>query len=343
LLTPCSSIRIGRLGQEELKRVMTYFQGGRLKTRTADEGARARPGKAFDWRSLLLILVSATLLSNCSRAPEQSKPPNTENWEDRLTRIVWVAYSPPSSDPLRGIEATPEAIRDDLAVLRRAGFTGLVTYGSAGVLGRELPALAKSAGFEGVIMGVWDPSDQREIDAAKIAAGNPVVLGFCVGNEGLQSRYQLPALSAVVEELRQKTGKPVTTSEIIEKYSDESLLSLGDWVFPNAHPYFHNQLDPDDAVRWTRNVYDDLKRRSGRVVLFKEVGLPTEGDPRGKLSEEVQERYYLELARTGVRYVYFEAFDQPWKTHLPVEPHWGIFNSDRTPKSLGRRLMSNPS
>jgi len=322
--------------------VAAYFQGGRLKTGAAGGDARARPGESSAWCGLLLLLVGAVSLSNCSGASEKSKPPNTENWEGRLTRIVWVAYSPPSSNPLRGIEAAPEAIRSDLAVLRRAGFTGLVTYGSAGVLGRELPALAKSEGFEGVIMGVWDPADRGELDAAKAAAGNPVVLGFCVGNEGLQSRYQLPALSAAVEELRRKTGKPVTTSEIIEKYSDENLLRLGDWVFPNAHPYFHNQLDPDDAVRWTRNVYDGLRGRSGRVVLFKEVGLPTAGDPGGKLSEEAQERYYLELARTGVRYVYFEAFDQPWKTHLPVEPHWGIFKSDRTPKRLGRRLMGDP-
>src|SRR5205823_9481233 len=43
--------------------------------------------------------------------------------------------------------------------------------------------------------------------------------------------------------------------------------------------------------------------------------------------------------QTDVRFVYFEAFDQPWKTHLPVEPHWGIFRSDRTPKVLASRLM----
>jgi hypothetical protein len=40
-----------------------------------------------------------------------------------------------------------------------------------------------------------------------------------------------------------------------------------------------------------------------------------------------------------VKFVYFEAFDQPWKTHLPIEPHWGIFNSDRSPKVLGKRLL----
>jgi hypothetical protein len=69
------------------------------------------------------------------------------------------------------------------------------------------------------------------------------------------------------------------------------------------------------------------------------VGLPTAGDPAGRLSEANQKKYYFKLAKTDVKFVYFEAFDQPWKTHLPIEPHWGIFHADRTPKLLGLHLM----
>jgi hypothetical protein len=206
-----------------------------------------------------------------------------------------------------------------------------------------VPALARAQGFKGLIVGVWDPSSREEMAAAKALATNPIVLGYCVGNEGLRRRYEMPALSSAVEELRKATGKPVTTTEEIEDYSDEALMRLGDWVFPNVHPYFHNQLDPDAAVRWTKAAYDDLKRRGGRLTIFKEVGLPTAGDAQGRLSEANQERYYSELARTDVRFVYFEAFDQPWKVHLPVEPHWGIFKSDRMPKALGRKLLGQES
>lgn len=263
----------------------------------------------------------------------------SEKWAEKVSTIVWVGYSPPKADPTRGIEATAESMREDLNLLHKAGFTGLVTYSSSGILGRELPKFAQTAGFQGLIIGIWDPSSQTEIAAAKEAAKNPIVLGFCVGNEGLRRRYQMPALAAAIQDIRKTTNKPVTTTEIIEEYSDEDLLRLGDWVFPNAHPFFHNQLAPDAAVRWTKAAYDDLKRRSDRLVIFKEVGLPTAGDSKRKLSEAAQEEYYLELARTDVRYVYFEAFDQPWKTHLPIEPHWGIFRSDRTPKLLGSRLL----
>lgn len=314
------------------------LQAGDLNKRRRGPDTRMSLGGPSALCSLLLAVVCAGIPMGCSGMSEKPERRTSEKWEEKFTRIVWVDYSPLTANPLRGIEATPEAIREDLAVLRKAGFTGIVTYSSAGVLGSELPALAKSHGYEGIIMGVWDPTNQNEIDSAIAASGNPIVLGFCVGNEGLRSRYQLPALTAVVREIRQKTGKPVTTTEVIERYSNPELLGLGDWVFPNVHPYFHNQLEPDNAVRWTKGAYEQLKKQSTHFVMLKEVGLPTAGDSGGRLSEEAQERYYLELAKTGVQFVYFEAFDQPWKTHLPVEPHWGIFNSDRTPKRLGRRL-----
>ena len=265
--------------------------------------------------------------------------PRPVKLDERVFRLLWVGYTPPSSNPIKGVEATPEAIREDLLALRKAGFNGLVTYGSSGVLGRELPGLAEATGFQGLILGIWDPANQDEISAAKSAARNPVVVGFCVGNEGLGERYQMSTLSAAIQNLRDATSKPVTTTEVFEKYSDERLLHLGDWAFPNAHPYFHSQLDAEAAARWTRSAYEDLVRRSDRPVILKEVGLPTAGDPSENLSEAAQARYYQELAKTEVRFVYFEAFDQPWKTDLPAEPHWGIFKADRTPKMCGLWLI----
>ncbi|WP_143288313.1 hypothetical protein [Calothrix rhizosoleniae] len=291
-------------------------------------------------RSKVILSFLTALFVVFSTTSLVSSEAKSSAWEEQVSRIVWVAYSPTNANPHKGIEATAKSIREDLAVLRQAGFTGLVTYGASGIMGREFPKIAQSEGFQGLIMGIWNPSSSEEMAMAKAAAKNPIILGFCVGNEGLMTRrYKLSTLSQVMENLRSATGKPVTTTEVIEKYKDKNFLILGDWVFPNVHPYFHNLLDSDAAVRWTKGVYEDIKRRSDRFVLFKEVGLPTTGDSQGKLSEAAQERYYLELAKTDVSFVYFEAYDQPWKTHLPVEPHWGIFRSERTPKRLGWRLM----
>lgn len=307
------------------------IQSLRMAAWRSRNGQAIRPLGLWTLVILLIAVASMSLLTGCAV--------DSKEWEDEVTRIVWVDYSPPNADPDKGTQATPESISEDIAVLRGAGFTGLVTYSSLGVLGRELPALAESQGFDGLIMGIWDPLNQEELAAAKAASKVPIVLGFCVGNEGLGKRYRLAELSAAIGDLRRTTGKRVATTEEIDDYWDEALIQLGDWVFPNAHPYFHSQLDPDAAARWTANAYEDLIRRTSRFVMLKEVGLPTAGDSEGKLSEAGQEQYYLELERTSVRFVYFEAFDQPWKTQLPVEPHWGIFQSNRTPKLLGLRLM----
>jgi exo-beta-1,3-glucanase (GH17 family) len=262
-----------------------------------------------------------------------------ETWQDRLPRIRWVAYSPSSGDPTRSVDPKPEDVTADLALLCRAGFTGLVTYSASGCLGKDLAREAREQGFEGLVVGVWDIKSKDELAAAKEAAKDPVVLGLCAGNEGYPARYKIPDIAAAIDELKAATGKPVTTTEEIDDYFDsEELLNLGDWIFPNAHPFFH-QKSGEAAVRWTEAAYDELRRRGKRFVMFKEVGLPTAGDKDGKLSEAAQEEYYAALAKTRVRFVYFEAFDLAWKTHLPVEPHWGLFRADRSPKPLGTALL----
>jgi exo-beta-1,3-glucanase (GH17 family) len=148
------------------------------------------------------------------------------SWIDKVSKIVWVAYAPTASDPNSGREATPDEIIADLTVLRAAGFNGLVTYASTGIMGRELPALAQETGFEGLIMGIWDPDSQEEYDAAIQAAQNSVVLGYSIGNEGFNSpsRYDMSKLSAAIQKLREATMKPVTTTEEIDDYYDQELL-----------------------------------------------------------------------------------------------------------------------
>ncbi len=282
----------------------------------------------------LTLVLTAVM---CSIATGEKR--DSREWQERLTNLRWVAYTPPSGNPNQRIEATPEAIRGDLEILRQAKFTGLVTYGSTGIMGREFPRIAQETGFKGLILGIWDPNNQREMAIAVAAAKNPIVLGYCVGNEGLTKRYSIKELSTAIDGLRKATGKCVTTTEEIDDYADEKLLSIGDWIFPNAHPYFHSRLDPDTAVQWTKAAYQDLTRRSKRFVMFKEVGLPTAGDPKGQLSDTTQQQYYAGLAQTVVRFVYFEAFDQSWKTHLPIEPHWGLFTSNRIPKLFAKGLL----
>ncbi len=289
-----------------------------------------------------VLTLIAPILVGCAKTGTSVQ---IETLEDAFVSLEWIAYSPTNADPNQGMEPTVDSIRDDLAVLREVGFTGLVTYSSTGVVGSDLPQLAEEAGFQGLIVGIWDLENEEEIAAAKASSESPIVLGYSVGNEGLHERYEMSELRNVIEDVRSSTGKPATTTEQVDDYyTEEDLLSIGDWVFPNAHPYFHSVTDPDLAVTWTEAAFDDLASlTAGQALVFKEVGLPTGGDTGGQLSEEGQKQYYLGLAVTDVDFVYFEAFDMTWKTTLPVEPHWGLFRFDRTPKEFACTLMTCPS
>ena len=275
-----------------------------------------------------------------------------------FTRLCWVAYSPthfdPTTTPIRW--PSEDDVREDLRVLRSAGFNGLVTYGSnyasqdASDQMLDIPRLAQEAGFEGMIVGVWDPTDENELQAAEQTSHYPVVVGYSVGNEGLDVHYNLETLVSAMDRLRRNTGKPVsTTEEAHDYYEDSPLWSMSDWIFPNVHPYFAGYRDPEEAVEWTEKIFETLDLVSNKPLIFKEVGLPSGGDLN--LDESRQAQYYQLLRETSVTYVVFEAFDAPWK-HLgrqnpdgtyswpDPEPHWGIFTSARVPKEAAINICS---
>ena len=266
-------------------------------------------------------------------------PVARRNLSDSLYSLCWVAFSPTHYSPKPPlITPTLESLRADLRTLRAAGFTGLVTYGSDGITGRELPHLATEAGFSGLIAGVWTvPPSEEELLAIRNAALYTITVGYAIGNEGLFSRYSVITLTEALSQVRALTGLPVATTQPVGDYGYPPFLALGDWVFPNAHPYFSNVKEPAAAVAWTTKVYSDVARlTNGRPLLFKEVGLPSAGDPA--ISEPQQAQYYAALQQSPAHFVYFESFDQLWKKSLPVEPHWGLFNSDRSPKQVSASL-----
>jgi len=245
---------------------------------------------------------------------------------------VCVAYSPTGYNPERKIYPNAQSIRIDLSILRSEGFRGLVTYGAGGIL-EDIPEMARNEGFDKkIIMGIWDPFSSEEWSNA--VSQSKYVDGYCLGNEGLDKRYSKNVLAARMQLLRTLTGKPVTTSEKIQNYFDSKhkkwLLQNSDFIFPTVHPYWAKISTPEEAVAWTVTMFDSLATLTNKEIVFKEVGLPSEGDPC--CSETEQADYYSLLEQTQVNFVYFEAFDQQWKSSSSVDSFWGLHRADRTPK-----------
>ncbi len=247
-------------------------------------------------------------------------------FEATLDSLCWVAYAPTNFNPNNGTFPSEDSIRKDLQALQDAGFTGLITYGAD----QYIHPIAQEIGFQGMIVGVWDPTNPLELEKAKSAGQYEIVVGYAVGNEGLDRRYDYDTLRAAMDELRQATAKPVATTEERWDYVDPSLVELGDWVFPNVHPYWHGITDPQMAVDWTFEQFHAFVQQTDKPILFKEVGLPTDGD--GAIDEQAQAEYYRILQSTSTEFVFFEAFDQSWKDWEPVEPYWGLFRPDRSAK-----------
>jgi exo-beta-1,3-glucanase (GH17 family) len=276
----------------------------------------------------LLIALTLLLVAACVDVRSQS---NVLSGAVSLA----VAYQP------RGFREIPVVVyptegevKQDLRLLRGAGFRGLVTYGAADVLAR-VPKLARDAGFDGmIVMGVWDPKSREELDSALAQA--EFVDGFSVGNEGLGKRYTRNELAAAMTQLRLRSGKPVTTSERLEQYLEGAhadwLIDNSDWIFPITQPYWYGQRDPIGASRWIVSHYDYLTASSGKRVILKEVGFPTGGD--SCCDEQGQSKLFELASASGVDFFFFEAFDQPFKAGHGVEGHWGLFRADGSAKRV---------
>jgi exo-beta-1,3-glucanase (GH17 family) len=216
-----------------------------------------------------------------------------------------------------------------------------------GVLG-SIPSLARQEGFDGtVIMGIWDPSSQEEWNNA--LEQTPFVDGYCLGNEGLGVRYSMDELEAKMAALKRSTRRPVTTTEPIDSYLQgpyrEWLLTHSDWIFPLAHPFWAEQVDPQHAVNWIVSRHDYLVATTGRRVVLKEAGFPSGG--LDGYNEASQLAFFQNLEATGIPFFYFEAFDQPWKRDIlryhEVEAHWGLYRTDGTQKQVALWLVKQRS
>jgi exo-beta-1,3-glucanase (GH17 family) len=291
---------------------------------------------------IIMVLFFTSTVIFCNSRDEKKKDIQNNNipasdLKNLLENLCWAAYSPSGDwDPIKGIYPKEDSILQDLILLRKAGFSGIVTYGA-----NQIPnvTLVEQAGLKGIIYGIWDPNNKEELEEGIKAAKYDVVIGFCIGNEGLfenseNGGYTLDELKESMQYIREKTGKPVTTTEQIRDYTvkEWELLEISDWIFCNTHPYFENIKDPVDAVDWTKHRYNLLKKEISKPIIFKEVGFPSAGDPN--MSEKKQLQYYQLLLDTDVNFVWFESFDQRWKTYLPIESHWGLFKNDRSPKEV---------
>src|SRR5580658_4796986 len=112
----------------------------------------------------LLLTLPAVAQPDCTRSATAAAA--REHLARTMAHGRFVTYEPTSLRVIDGhfSAADPDSIRADLKVLR-PDFDGLITYDA--VHGAQaIPAIAAQLKFRALIIGVWDPADRAQLDAA---------------------------------------------------------------------------------------------------------------------------------------------------------------------------------
>jgi exo-beta-1,3-glucanase (GH17 family) len=292
----------------------------------------------------------------------QAAAPELTRLREALRAGRFVAYEPTSLRVVNGQVSRADAasIRADLTALRPK-FDSLVTYDAAHGA-EDIPAIAAQLKFRALIIGVWNPLDTSELNAAISAARRypHLVVGLSLGNELLFGhRTDANHLATLAAQLHTQWPQLLlSVSEPFHIYPEPgtaALLGQLDFLLPNVHPVFQPWFHGASAAtsaQFVVNVVSDLGAQFCGPILVKETGVPT-APAAGGFSEAGQAAFYGELrqrfpATPARTFAYFSAFDAPWRAQdvTPVgaaraeEAHWGLYDGARNPKPAARELRA---
>lgn len=312
-------------------------------------------------RRLILPVLSLLLLGLSLMLPAAPAAEVPNRVREAIDTLRFVAYTPTDLSVIDGrVHAASKAqIRRDLERLR-GDFQGLVTYSSADGV-EQVPAIAAALGFRAVVLGVWDPTSEREIDTAiRLARRWPaLVVAVAVGNETLLAeRHDWSVLRAAMQRVRAALpGVAVATSEPFYYYLDDTpadFIASQDFLLPSVHPlfqpWFNRATTTEQAIDFVAKVAGLLAEKSAKPVLIKETGLPS-GPAQNGYSAARQADFWTGLCRRlpyrpSLGVVYFEAFDHDWKAENarrefglhPEEGYWGLYSGDGRAKTALEQL-----
>ncbi|MBI2511960.1 MAG: hypothetical protein HYV96_08275 [Opitutae bacterium] len=271
-----------------------------------------------------------------------------------------------------GKEPTDDEILADLRLVARY-WNFIRMYEATSVTERTVRLIHEHQLPLRAIVGAWVVTNdtpehqQRNRDelalVTRVANAYPdVVLAVAVGNEACVSwswhRTDPADVARWAREVRAAIKQPVTVADDYNFWNKpESQAVAAELDFIILHGYaLWNSRPLSECMSWLEQQYDaTVRHHPGKPVIIGETGWATSFDPtRNKPGEEgalmkaevsvaAQEHYLREhyrwVAAKRIPTILFEAFDENWKgggektpAHV-VEKHWGVFDTQRRPKS----------
>lgn len=341
---------------------------------SADGGVRCTVWGTSDrghTRSLWVFsLVAMVGLLDCGGGPGSHPPPTTQ------TNLVGVDYGPfrDGESPYGQCPSLPE-IQQDIQTLETMA-SAVRTYGFAGCnIGPNVLAAISGSNLK-LALGLWlsnDPSaNSNEISVfqKQVAQGLPAnVTTVIVGSEVLlRGDLTVSELVTDIQQVRNMTpaGIQVVTADNWDiwdgqdsRYPDlNPLVQAVSFVFINIHPYYAGTC-PDQAASQVFTDFNTAQQKYPNMkVTISETGWPTAGETQGNCAvpstanqQQFLEGFLCQAQQANIDFYIFEAFDEAWKAQpypgnpspLQVEGHWGIYNSNRTPKTSVTTLRGCPA
>lgn len=258
-------------------------------------------------------------------------------------------------DPNLGTQVTEQQLRDRMEII--APYTGWIrTYGIIDGL-ENAGRIAHELGLKAAI-GVWLSSDlsnnslgmENLINVAK----NGYVDLAIIGSETLfRGDLTEDQLVEYIEQFKNEVPSvPVTTADNYSWLLDNpKVMEVCDVILANYYPYWDGK-DVEEALSHLHSVHKRVVyKANGKEVIVSETGWPSDGYQNGDAvpSEENACFYFLNFvswARAeGVRFFYFEAFDEQWKAtdEGSQGAHWGVWDKDGILKPCMRAVFYDKS
>ena len=219
-----------------------------------------------------------------------------------------------------------------------------------------------------VMQGAWisghktPQQNEQEVDEViALAKAFPrIIVAVNIGNEIFVdwSWHKFTDLDEVIPYIRKARAQiqqPVTVADDYNFWNKPHARSIVEEIdFIGLHAYaFWNNKTIDIAMDWTESIYHDIQNRyPDKLIAYTETGWPTnrvyddsyEGGLVGKANQQHQKNFFDEynawVNEEKVISFYFSSFDEQWKGGFDgenpmdkAEKHWGIYRSDRSPKS----------
>ena len=264
-----------------------------------------------------------------------------------------------------GVDPTEEQLTEDIRILSKH-WSAFRMYGSRGSTEKVLEIIESKKINIKLFLGAWianetedstaSTSNMKELDKTiELANKYPdIVEAIIIGNETQVfwswNRVNYNTLKKYIRYVKSKTKQPITTADDFNFWNKPEGLELGsevDFIMVHIHPLWAGAL-LDDALPFVSRIYDEISvLHPDKQIVIGETGWATSVHTEGQQAELIngiagikeQLIYYNSInhwsREKGVMTFFFEAFDEKWKggDHPnEVEKHWGIINSDRTPK-----------